>query len=166
MTTHYNWNNIQCPSMIQTFLFKLMSLSSLNSRLHSHWLSSIFFYFFNLFILRGYRGRERERERGRERIPSRLHTVSEEPNSGLEFIYREITTEPKSRVRCLTDWNTQAPQPLLHFLSNLEDTRAIALLREMVWSLRVTLRAEVLNIGVNPYFRAVNKVCFKAFMAS
>lgn len=36
----------------------------------------------------------------------------------------------------------------------------------MVGSLEVTIRAEVLNIGVNPYFLEVNKVCFKALTAS
>ena len=35
---------------------------------------------------------ERERERGRERIPSRLHTVSEEPDSALELTNRKIMT--------------------------------------------------------------------------
>ena len=39
-------------------------------------------------------GAERERGRGRERkrIPSRLHTVSTEPDAGLEFTNREIMT--------------------------------------------------------------------------
>ena len=50
--------------------------------------------------------REREwvrgRERGRERIPSRLHTVSTEPDAGLEPTNREIMTWPKSGA-CLTD---------------------------------------------------------------
>ena len=33
---------------------------------------------------------ERGRERGRERIPSRLHTVSTEPNVGLDPMNHEI----------------------------------------------------------------------------
>ena len=37
------------------------------------------------------RGRA-ERERGRERIPSRLCTVSVEPDVGLEFTNHEIMT--------------------------------------------------------------------------
>ena len=35
---------------------------------------------------------EAERERRRERIPSRLHTVSTEPNVGLELTNGEIMT--------------------------------------------------------------------------
>ena len=38
------------------------------------------------------RGAERERERKRERIPSRLHAVSAEPNTGLELTNWEIMT--------------------------------------------------------------------------
>ena len=40
------------------------------------------------------RGRERgrERERERERIPSRLHTINVEPNTGLELTNRTIMT--------------------------------------------------------------------------
>ena len=34
----------------------------------------------------------RHRERGRERIPSRLHAVSTEPNTGLDPTNSEITT--------------------------------------------------------------------------
>ena len=37
-----------------------------------------------------------QRERERERIPSRLHTVSTEPNAGLELTNREIMTKLKS----------------------------------------------------------------------
>ena len=33
-----------------------------------------------------------ERERRRERIPSRLHTASAEPDTGLEFMNCEIMT--------------------------------------------------------------------------
>ena len=35
---------------------------------------------------------QRERERGGERIPSRLHAVSAEPDTGLESTNREIMT--------------------------------------------------------------------------
>ena len=38
------------------------------------------------------RGREREREGGRERLPSRPHAVSVEPSLGLELTNREIMT--------------------------------------------------------------------------
>ena len=37
-------------------------------------------------------GAERERERERERTPSRLHTVSTEPRSGLSLMNCEIKT--------------------------------------------------------------------------
>ena len=37
-------------------------------------------------------GAEREREREGERIPRRLHTVSAEPNSGLDAMNGEIMT--------------------------------------------------------------------------
>ena len=40
----------------------------------------------------GQRERERERERGRERILSRLHAVSTEPDAGLEATNQEIMT--------------------------------------------------------------------------
>ena len=46
---------------------------------------NIFFFFFNVYLVRD---REREQRRGRERvrerIPSRLHTASAEPDTGLE----------------------------------------------------------------------------------
>ena len=55
---------------------------------------------------------QRERERGRERDPKRLHTTSAEPNLGLHTGLDPMTmrslTEPKSRVRHLTDLATQA----------------------------------------------------------
>ena len=35
---------------------------------------------------------QRERERGRERIPSRLHTVSAEAEAGLDLMNHEIMT--------------------------------------------------------------------------
>ena len=44
--------------------------------------------FLSLFILR----EGRDREGGRERIPSRLHTASTEPNVGLKLTNREIMT--------------------------------------------------------------------------
>ena len=44
-----------------------------------------------LLILRE-REKGRDREKGRERSPSRLHTVSAEPDLGLDLINHEITT--------------------------------------------------------------------------
>ena len=46
------------------------------------------YIFLNLFILR----REGSAERVGKRIPSRFHTVSAEPNMGLEPMNREIGT--------------------------------------------------------------------------
>ena len=37
-------------------------------------------------------GAEREREGERERIPSRLHAVSTEPDTGLDLTNPEVTT--------------------------------------------------------------------------
>ena len=51
--------------------------------------------------------RGRGREKGRQRIPSRLRAVSTEPSMGLNPTNREITTEPKSRIGCLTYGATQ-----------------------------------------------------------
>ena len=53
-------------------------------------LSFFFFNFLSLFILRKRMRRVRAERGGRERIPSRLHTVSTEPNAGLELTNREI----------------------------------------------------------------------------
>ena len=39
----------------------------------------------------------------RGRIPSRLHTVSAEHDTGLNLMNKEIRPEPKSRVRGLTN---------------------------------------------------------------
>ena len=47
-----------------------------------------------LFLREGERKREqgRGRERRRERIPSRLHAVSTEPDAGLKLTHSEIMT--------------------------------------------------------------------------
>ena len=47
--------------------------------------------------------REGQRARERERLPSRLHTICTEPDVGLDPTDCKIMTEPKSRVRCLTN---------------------------------------------------------------
>ena len=47
-------------------------------------------FFLSLFIY--FDKRERQRERGRERIPSRFHTVSAEPDAGLELMNCQIMT--------------------------------------------------------------------------
>ena len=51
-------------------------------------------------------GRDREKERG-ERIPSRLCAVGAELHMGLNPTTLGSQPEPKSRVRCSTDWATQ-----------------------------------------------------------
>ena len=38
------------------------------------------------------RAKEGQRESGREKIPSRLHTISAEPNERLEFMNCQIMT--------------------------------------------------------------------------
>ena len=50
--------------------------------------------FFKLFLTLFERERERagKGQRGRERIPSRLHAASIEPNGGLELTNSEIKT--------------------------------------------------------------------------
>ena len=52
----------------------------------------------------------RGRERGRQRIPSRLHTINAEPDAGLELVNREIVT--RAEVARLADWAPQAPPSL------------------------------------------------------
>ena len=47
------------------------------------------------------RGRGRERERGKERIPRRLHAVGSEPDVGLDPTNREIVTGAQIRSQML-----------------------------------------------------------------
>ena len=62
------------------------------------WLPSLTIIYLFIYFLLVYFERDREsewgrgREGGRERIPSRLHVVSAEPNKGLEPTNREILT--------------------------------------------------------------------------
>ena len=42
---------------------------------------------------------ERGREKGRERIPSRFHTISAEPDTGLELTNHEIMTSAEIQSR-------------------------------------------------------------------
>ena len=55
-----------------------------------------FFHVYLFILLEGEKeqvgGTERERERERERVPSRLHAVSTEPDTGLELTNCEIMT--------------------------------------------------------------------------
>ena len=60
---------------------------------------------------------EEQRERRRERIPSRLHTVSTEPDTELSLTNRKIMTWAtiKSRMLNLTE-PPRSPYPLLLIL--------------------------------------------------
>ena len=68
-----------------------------------------------MFIFERKRGRAREQGRGRERIPSKLHAVSAEPDVGLDLTNQTMRSgpEPKSRVRCFTDRAIQASLKVL-----------------------------------------------------
>ena len=65
---------------------------------HSEETTVLFFSNVHLFILRE---RERAEEGQRERIPSRLCTVSTEPDTGLELAYREIVTRAEIKSQTL-----------------------------------------------------------------
>ena len=45
----------------------------------------------------------RGRERGRQRIPSRLHAVSTEPDTRLELLNHEIVTRAKTKSQALNE---------------------------------------------------------------
>ena len=47
------------------------------------------------------RAGEGQREREKERIPSRLHIVSAEPDVGLELMNHEIMTQAQTKSRTL-----------------------------------------------------------------
>ena len=49
-------------------------------------------YFLGLFIFERARESRGGAERGRDRIPSKLHTVSEEPDAGLKLTNTKIMT--------------------------------------------------------------------------
>ena len=88
-----NGNNIQL--MISDFLKFVNSL-----RVRTVLSSPLFFFvvfFFCVYLFTYEREREqmRDRKRGKRRIPSRLCTISAEPNAGLEFMNCEIMTWAK-----------------------------------------------------------------------
>ena len=78
-----------------------MSLLSNTTTCHR---SLFFLMFIYLFWEREKCEQGRGRQRGRERIPSRLLTVSAEPNTGLELT--NSWPEQRSRVGRLTNWAT------------------------------------------------------------
>ena len=109
----------------------------------------VFIFFAYLFILRDiYFERQhkwgRGRERGRQRIPSRLHTASIEPNMGLEPTNGEILTW--AEVGPLTDWAIQAPQQWVKLKNSFSGapgwlSRSGVWLRLRSWSCRSWVRA-------------------------
>ena len=75
--------------------------------------SCLFIYLFFIFwererVAHVWAG-EGQREGERERILNRLHAVSRSPKEGLLSRPVRSWSEPKSRIRCLTDWPTRAP---------------------------------------------------------
>ena len=64
-------------------------------------LTLFLFKFIYLFLRESKVGIGAEREGERERIPSRHHTVSAEPDVGLKLMNREIMT--RAKVRGLTE---------------------------------------------------------------
>ena len=58
-------------------------------------------FFLSLYILEREHKQGKDRERGRERISSRLHTVSAEPDVGLELMNHEIMTWAKLKSQTL-----------------------------------------------------------------
>ena len=73
--------------------------------------------FIYLFFFKREHGWGRGRERGRHRIQNLEQALGSdtEPNMGLEPMDHEFMTWTK--VGCLTDWATQAPQQFGHFRS-------------------------------------------------
>ena len=81
---------------------------------NSTWKMWVFYIY--LFTLRhGERahgwGRSWQRRRKRESQAGSASSVRS-PNTRLDLTNHEIMSKPKSRVRCLTDWASQAPQKM------------------------------------------------------
>ena len=94
------------------------------------------------------RGRKRERDTG-FKAGSRLWAVSTEPSAGLKLTNCEIMTWAK--VRCSTDWATQASQiNLFLVLALLPSTRVPWLLLLLIASL-----------SLQPYFLPLLKVIMR-----
>ena len=77
----------------------------------NHYLQEMLLSFFLSYFERKckqVRGREKQEK---ERIPSRLHAVSTEPDVGLKLMNSEIMTW--AEADCLMDWATQVPPILL-----------------------------------------------------
>ena len=76
---------------------------------------------------------KQKRGRGRERILSRLHAVSTEPDTDLDLMALSLWPEPRSVVGCLTEWTTQAPQDCVASILNYSLVRAYC--KRLLWSL-------------------------------
>ena len=101
-------------SLCNCFTFFYGSFVALSTGWYS--MVHLFSYFFlNLLIYFWEVGRDRERRR--QRIPSRLHTVSAEPSMGLNPQTVRSWCEPRSRVRCLKNWTTRHPKNTIFYMS-------------------------------------------------
>ena len=72
--------------------------------------------FISLFLRERERKRGREAGKGRERIPSRVYTVSTEPDVGLDPRTVSSWPEPKLRVERLTNWATRGPSGIFSLM--------------------------------------------------
>ena len=96
--------------------------SETNVTLSAKYTSIIILFFFNLSLLilkdRGnetQRVEEEHREGERERIPSRIHTVSTEPDAGVNPTNCEITTGTKIKSQMLNRLS-HSSTPNINFL--------------------------------------------------
>ena len=107
---------LKCEVYIHGFLLYLAFQICLLYRINPLTLHSQ--YFGGFFVRFYFRERERNMVRGRERIPSRLCTEHWAWHR-LHPTTLRSGPEPKSRVRCLTDWATQVTQYLPLWLISL-----------------------------------------------
>lgn len=71
-----------------------------------------------------WRKRERERKSWAGSMPTQHRawhgSLTWEPDMGLSFITQRSWPEPKSRIRCLTDWTTQVPETFTQLLNEVQ----------------------------------------------
>ena len=117
---HFLYYDI-CPLWLPKSLIILSTMTQKHSYRNHLKMKMYIIYFFNVYF------REREKERqsvsreGAQRegdtvseAGSRLWAVSTEPDAGLKLTSHEIMTWAK--VRCSTNWATQAPQDVHNLL--------------------------------------------------